>query len=79
MKRKMKQLAMKLVCGEGKLRQYAGAALCAALIAAGGGAQAQTSKPNILFIVSDDTGQTFQWVREQLEKEGISLPLPTGN
>jgi arylsulfatase A-like enzyme len=23
--------------------------------------------------------QRFQWVREQLEKEGISLPLPTGN
>jgi hypothetical protein len=23
--------------------------------------------------------QKFQWVREQLGKEGISLPLPTGN
>jgi len=23
--------------------------------------------------------QKFQWVREQLSKEGISLPLPTGN
>ena len=23
--------------------------------------------------------QRFDWVREQLEKEGISLPLPTGN
>ena len=23
--------------------------------------------------------QKFQWVREQLAKEGISLPLPTGN
>jgi arylsulfatase len=23
--------------------------------------------------------QKFQWVREQLVKEGISLPLPTGN
>jgi arylsulfatase A-like enzyme len=23
--------------------------------------------------------QRFQWVREQLEKEGVSIPLPTGN
>ncbi len=23
--------------------------------------------------------QKFQWVREQLAKEGIGLPLPTGN
>jgi arylsulfatase len=23
--------------------------------------------------------QKFKWVREQLGKEGISLPLPTGN
>jgi arylsulfatase len=23
--------------------------------------------------------QRFQWVREQLEKEGVSLPMPTGN
>ena len=23
--------------------------------------------------------QKFQWVREQLGKEGISLPMPTGN
>jgi hypothetical protein len=23
--------------------------------------------------------QKFQWVRDQLSKEGISLPLPTGN
>jgi arylsulfatase len=23
--------------------------------------------------------QQFQWVREQLEKEGVSIPLPTGN
>ena len=23
--------------------------------------------------------QKFQWVREQLEKDGISLPLPSGN
>ena len=23
--------------------------------------------------------QRFQWVREKLEKEGISIPLPTGN
>ena len=23
--------------------------------------------------------QKFQWVREQLSKEGIKLPLPTGN
>jgi arylsulfatase len=23
--------------------------------------------------------QRFQWIREQLEKEGISIPLPTGN
>ena len=23
--------------------------------------------------------QRFQWVREQLEKEGVNLPLPTGN
>ena len=23
--------------------------------------------------------QKFQWVREQLGKEGISIPLPTGN
>jgi len=23
--------------------------------------------------------QKFQWVRDQLGKEGISLPLPTGN
>jgi arylsulfatase len=23
--------------------------------------------------------QKFQWVREQLQKEGISIPMPTGN
>jgi hypothetical protein len=23
--------------------------------------------------------QKFQWMREQLEKDGISLPLPSGN
>jgi arylsulfatase len=23
--------------------------------------------------------QRFTWVREQLEKEGINIPLPTGN
>jgi arylsulfatase len=23
--------------------------------------------------------QQFQWVREQLEKEGVKIPLPTGN
>jgi arylsulfatase len=23
--------------------------------------------------------QRFQWIREQLEKEGVSIPLPTGN
>jgi hypothetical protein len=23
--------------------------------------------------------QRFQWVREQLEKEGVNIPLPTGN
>jgi len=23
--------------------------------------------------------QNFQWVREQLQKQGISIPLPTGN
>jgi hypothetical protein len=23
--------------------------------------------------------QKFQWVREQLEKQGVSIPLPTGN
>jgi arylsulfatase len=23
--------------------------------------------------------QKFQWVREQLHKEGVNLPLPTGN
>jgi hypothetical protein len=23
--------------------------------------------------------QKFKWVREQLEKEGVSIPLPTGN
>jgi arylsulfatase len=23
--------------------------------------------------------ERFQWIREQLGKEGISLPLPTGN
>ena len=23
--------------------------------------------------------QRFKWVREQLEKDGISLPMPTGN
>jgi len=23
--------------------------------------------------------QKFQWIREQLGKEGINLPLPTGN
>ena len=23
--------------------------------------------------------QQFQWVREQLQKDGVSIPLPTGN
>ena len=23
--------------------------------------------------------QRFQWVREQMEKEGVNIPLPTGN
>ena len=23
--------------------------------------------------------QKFEWVREQLEKEGVNIPLPTGN
>jgi arylsulfatase len=23
--------------------------------------------------------QQFQWVREQLEKDGVNIPLPTGN
>ena len=23
--------------------------------------------------------QRFQWVREQLEKEGVKIPMPTGN
>jgi len=23
--------------------------------------------------------QRFKWVREQLEKEGVDLPMPTGN
>jgi arylsulfatase len=23
--------------------------------------------------------EKFQWVREQLQKEGVALPLPTGN
>ena len=23
--------------------------------------------------------QSFQWIREQLQKDGISIPLPTGN
>jgi len=23
--------------------------------------------------------QRFQWVRDELEKDGISLPMPTGN
>ena len=23
--------------------------------------------------------ERFQWVREKLQKEGINLPLPTGN
>ncbi len=23
--------------------------------------------------------QRFQWIREQLQKEGINLPMPTGN
>ena len=23
--------------------------------------------------------QKFQWVREQLEQQGVSIPLPTGN
>jgi arylsulfatase len=23
--------------------------------------------------------QRFQWMRDQLQKEGISIPLPTGN
>ena len=23
--------------------------------------------------------QRFQWIREQLEKEGFNIPLPTGN
>jgi hypothetical protein len=23
--------------------------------------------------------QRFQWIREHLDKEGISIPLPTGN
>jgi arylsulfatase len=23
--------------------------------------------------------ERFQWVREQLEKEGVNIPLPTGN
>ena len=23
--------------------------------------------------------QKFQWVREQLQKDGVNIPLPTGN
>ena len=23
--------------------------------------------------------QKFQWIRDQLEKEGVNIPLPTGN
>jgi hypothetical protein len=23
--------------------------------------------------------QRFQWIREQLEKEGVNLPMPSGN
>ena len=23
--------------------------------------------------------ERFQWIREQLEKEGVNIPLPTGN
>jgi arylsulfatase len=23
--------------------------------------------------------QRFQWVRDQLQKEGVNIPLPTGN
>ncbi len=26
-----------------------------------------------------DKKQNFQWVREQLRKEGLDLPMPTGN
>jgi len=33
--------------------------------------------PNIPVTISGY--QRFQWIREQLEKEGINLPLPTGN
>jgi hypothetical protein len=27
----------------------------------------------------DSHYQRFQWIREQLQKEGVGIPLPTGN
>jgi arylsulfatase len=65
--------------------------LLAVLAVTAGPATAQQEKPYVQYPprklqsevytgpITISNFQKFQWVREQLEKEGISIPVPTGN